>query len=158
MKASGYLLVVLLIFAIVGMPVAVRLYWDTLGPHWAAAVAFFIPGAHAAGNHVITPAVDVRVNHQCSGFENIQIFSMLFATVFVMNWKRMQAWRCVLLYLSALAALTVVNLARIINIVVHAKETQYGLSNTLALILLIVLVWKVKWLRPATSSPASSNS
>ena len=156
MKASGYLLGVLLIFVIVGAPIAIHIYWDTLGPHWAAAVASFTPGAHSAGNHVITGAVDVRVNYQCSGVENIQIFSMLFATVFLMNWRRMQAWRCVLLYLSAVAGLTLVNLARIVNIVVRAKETQYGLSNTIALILLIVLFWKIKWLRPASSSPAEN--
>jgi hypothetical protein len=83
---------------------------------------------------------------------------MLFATVFLMNWKRMQGWKSVLLYVGALAALWLVNLARIITIVVRAKETHYGLANTLALALLIILVWKIKWLRPATSETASAST
>jgi hypothetical protein len=78
---------------------------------------------------------------------------MLFATVFLMNWKRMQGWKSVLLYVGALAALWIVNLARIITIAIRAKETHYGLANTLALALLIVLVWKIKWLRPTSSEP-----
>jgi len=74
---------------------------------------------------------------------------MLFATVFLMNWKRMQTWKAVLIYLGSLAGLAVLNLARIITIVLRAKETHYGLTNALGLVLLILLVWRVKWLRPA---------
>ena len=150
-KPSGYVLAVLLALFIAGVPNAIRLNWATLGPHWANVVAFFVPGARAQGNHVITPAADVTINSQCSGAENIQIFSMLFATVFLMNWKRMQGWKSILLYLAALAGLALLNLARIINIVIRARETHYGLTNTLALILLIVLFWKVKWLRPRSA-------
>jgi hypothetical protein len=51
-----------------------------------------------------------------------------------------------------------VNLARIVTIVVRAKETHYGLANTLALALLMVLVWKIKWLRPTTSEPNPSST
>ena len=40
--------------------------------------------------------------------------------------------------------------------VVRAKETHYGLANTIALALLIVLVWKVKWLRPDSSEPSTT--
>ena len=79
---------------------------------------------------------------------------MLFATVFLMNWKRMQTWKSVLIYLGSLAGLAVLNLVRIIAIVVRAKETHYGLTNALGLALLILLVWKVKWLRPAEPVPA----
>jgi hypothetical protein len=68
-----------------------------------------------------------------------------------MNWKRMQTWRSVLLYVGALVALFVVNIARIVTIVVRGVETHYGLANIVALALLIVLVWKVKWLRPTNS-------
>jgi exosortase/archaeosortase family protein len=156
LKPSGYALALLLALFIVGVPNAIRLRWATLGPHWASAAAFFIPNARTAGNHVITPAADVTVNSQCSGAENIQIFSMLFATVFLMNWKRMQSWKSIALYLSTLAALALLNLARIVTIVVRAKETHYGLTNTVALILLIALVWKVKWLRPASPAPAQA--
>jgi len=38
---------------------------------------------------------------------------------------------------------------------VRAKETHYGLANVIALALLITLVWKVKWLRPATDAPSA---
>ena len=55
-----------------------------------------------------------------------------------------------------LAGLFVVNIGRIVTIVVRAKETHYGLANTVALALLIVLVWKVKWLRPGSSEPPTS--
>jgi hypothetical protein len=80
---------------------------------------------------------------------------MLFATVFLMNWKRMQTWRSVLLYVGAMAGLFVVNIGRIVTIVLRAKETHYGLANTIALALLIILVWKVKWLRPGSSEPST---
>jgi exosortase/archaeosortase family protein len=158
MKTGGYILVVLLALFIVAVPYEMHAHWNTLGPYWARAASAFVSGSHPVGDHVITPVTDVTITWQCSGAENIQIFSMLFATVFLMNWKRMQGWKSVLLYIGALAALWLVNLARIITIVVRAKETHYGLANTLALALLIILVWKIKWLRPATSeaTPAST--
>jgi exosortase/archaeosortase family protein len=158
MKAGGYTLALLLVLFITGVPYAMRVNWSTLGPHWAKAAASFVPGARTEGDHVITRAADVTITSQCSGAENIQIFSMLFATVFLMNWKRMQSWKCVAVYLSTLTALALLNLARIIAIIVRAKETHYGLTNTLALIVLIVLVWKVKWLRPANPEPAANPS
>ena len=153
MKISGYILVILLGLFVVAVPYEMHDHWGTLGPHWATAASFFVPGSYAAGDHVITPVTDVTITWQCSGAENIQIFSMLFATVFLMNWKRMQGWKSVLLYVGALAALWIVNLARIITIAIRAKETHYGLANTLALALLIILVWKIKWLRPTASKP-----
>jgi exosortase/archaeosortase family protein len=158
MKIGGYLLIALLALFIVAVPYEMHAHWATLGPHWATAASFFVPGSYATGDHVITPVTDVTITWQCSGAENIQIFSMLFATVFLTNWKRMQGWKSVALYVGALAALSIVNLARIITIVVRAKETHYGLANTLALALLIVLVWKIKWLRPATSEPNPSST
>ena len=153
MKISGYSLVILLALFVVAVPYEMHDHWGTLGPHWATAASVFVPGSYAAGDHVITPVTDVTITWQCSGAENIQIFSMLFATVFLMNWKRMQGWKSVLLYVGALAALWIVNLARIITIAIRAKETHYGLANTLALALLIILVWKIKWLRPTVSEP-----
>jgi exosortase/archaeosortase family protein len=153
MKISGYILVILLALFVFAAPYEMHDHWGTLGPHWATAASFFVPGSYAAGDHVITPVTDVTITWQCSGAENIQIFSMLFATVFLMNWKRMQGWKSVLLYVGALAALWIVNLARIITIAIRAKETHYGLANTLALALLIILVWKIKWLRPTASEP-----
>ncbi len=153
MKIGGYVLIVLIALFVVAVPFLMHAHWAELGPYWARAAAFFVPGSVPFGDHVITPAADVTITWQCSGAENIQIFSMLFATVFLMNWKRMQGWKSVLLYIGALAALAIVNLARIVTIVVRAKETHYGLANTLALALLIVLVWKIKWLRPAASDP-----
>jgi len=158
MKAGGYILAFLLALFVVAVPYEMHDHWTTLGPYWAATASFFVPGSYAAGDHVITPQTDVTITWQCSGAENIQIFSMLFATVFLMNWKRMQGWKSVLLYLGALAALAIVNLARIITIVVRAKETHYGLANTLALALLIVLVWKIKWLRPTNSDPTPTST
>jgi len=149
MKASGYVLALLLALFITGVPYGIRVNWSTLGPYWAKAAASFVPNARTEGDHVITRAADVAITSQCSGAENIQIFSMLFATVFLMNWKRMQSWKSVLLYFSALGILALLNLARIINIIIRAKETHYGMTNTLALIVLILLFWKVKWLRPA---------
>ena len=149
MKPSGYLLTVLLALFITGVPYAIRMNWSSLGPVWAATAATFVPGARSEGDHVLTPSADVTITSQCSGAENIQIFSMLFATVFLMNWKRMQTWKAVLIYLGSLAGLAVLNLARIITIVLRAKETHYGLTNALGLVLLILLVWRVKWLRPA---------
>jgi exosortase/archaeosortase family protein len=153
MKTGGYVLIILLALFVVAVPYEMHAHWATLGPYWATAASFFVPGSYATGDHVITPVTDVTITWQCSGAENIQIFSMLFATVFLMNWKRMQGWKSVALYLCALAVLSIANLARIITIVVRAKETHYGLANTLALALLIVLVWKIKWLRPATTEP-----
>ena len=157
MKITGYVLIILLALFVVVVPYEIHAHWAALGPQWAIAASFFVPGSYAAGDHVITPVTDVTITWQCSGIENIQIFSMLFATVFLMNWKRMQGWKSVLLYVAALAALWLVNLARIITIVVRAKETHYGLANTLALALLIILVWKIKWLRPATSETAPAS-
>ena len=149
LKAPAYVLVALLATFVVIAPYFMHANWNALGPIWARIASAVVPGSHALGDHVITPNVDVIITWQCSGAENMQIFSMLFATVFLMNWKRMQTWRSVLLYAGALAGLFVVNIARIVTIVVRAKETHYGLANTIALALLIVLVWKVKWLRPA---------
>jgi exosortase/archaeosortase family protein len=154
MKPSGYVLAFLLTLFITAIPYGIRVKWATLGPHWAQAAASFVPQARTEGDHVITRAADVTITSQCSGAENIQIFSMLFATVYLMNWKRMQSWKSSFIYLSSLAALALINLARIISIIVRAKETHYGLTNTLALIVLILLVWKVKWLRPASPEPA----
>ena len=130
-------------------PYLMHANWNTLGPNWARIAAAFVPGSHTVGDHVVTPNVDVIITWQCSGAENMQIFTMLFATVFLMNWKRMQTWRSVLLYVGAMAALFVVNIGRILTIVYRGVETHYGLANTVALALLIILVWKVKWLRPA---------
>lgn len=158
MKPSGYALTILLALFITAVPYAIRMRWNSLGPHWATAAALFVPGATTQGDHVLTPSADVTITSQCSGAENIQIFSMLFATVFLMNWKRMQSWTAVLVYLGSLAGLAAVNLARIITIVVRAKETHYGLTNTLGLILLVLLVWKVKWLRPTDPAPAASTA
>ena len=159
MKTSGYVLTLLLALFIVGVPYEIHADWPALGPHWAKAAAFFVPGARTEGDHVLTGDADVTITSQCSGAENIQIFSMLFATVCLMNWKRMQAWKSVLLYLSALAILALINLARIINIIVRAKETHFGLTNTIALVVLILLVWKVKWLRPdSTPAPDASTA
>jgi exosortase/archaeosortase family protein len=158
MKIGGYVLIILLALFVVVVPYEIHAHWPTLGPRWATAASFFVPCSYAAGDHVITPVTDVIITWQCSGAENIQIFSMLFATVFLMNWKRMQGWKSVLLYVGALAALWLVNLARIVTIVVRAKETHYGLANTLALALLIILVWKIKWLRPATSETAPAST
>ena len=158
MKTGGYILIVLLALFIVAVPYEMHANWNTLGQYWARAASAFVPGSHPVGDHVITPVTDVTITWQCSGAENIQIFSMLFATVFLMNWKRMQGWKSVLLYVGALAALWLVNLARIVTIVVRAKETHYGLANTLALALLIILVWKIKWLRPATSETAPAST
>ena len=158
MKIGGYVLIALLALFVVAVPYEMHARWTTLGPHWATAASFFVPGSYATGDHVVTPVTDVTITWQCSGAENIQIFSMLFATVFLMNWKRMQGWKSVALYVGALVALSIVNLARIITIVVRAKETHYGLANTLALALLIVLVWKIKWLRPAASEPNTSST
>jgi exosortase/archaeosortase family protein len=155
MKPSGYVLAILLALFITGVPYAIRMNWSNLGPGWAAAAATFVPGARTEGEHVLTPKADVTITPQCSGAENIQIFSMLFATVFLMNWKRMQTWKSVLIYLGSLAGLAVLNLVRIITIVVRAKETHYGLTNAVGLALLILLVWKVKWLRPAEPVPAT---
>jgi exosortase/archaeosortase family protein len=148
MKASGYVLAILLALFITAIPYGIRVNWVSLGPHWARAAASFVPAARTEGDHVITQAADVTITSQCSGAENIQIFSMLFATVFLMNWKRMQSWKSILIYLSSLAVLTLINLARIVSIIVRAKETHYGLTNTVGLVVLILLVWKVKWLRP----------
>lgn len=156
MKTSGYILAILLALFITGVPYAIRVNWATCGPHWARAAASFVPDARTEGDHVVTRDADVTITSQCSGAENIQIFSMLFATVFLMNWKRMQSWKSVLIYLGSLVALAILNLARIITIVVRAKETHYGMTNTLALIVLIVLVWKVEWLRPASPEPAGA--
>jgi exosortase/archaeosortase family protein len=158
MKITGYVLVLLLALFVVAVPYEMHAHWDTLGPHWASVAAFFVPGSYAVGDHVITPVTDVTITWQCSGAENIQIFSMLFATVFLMNWKRMQGWKSVVLYVGALVALSIANLARIITIVVRAKETHYGLANTLALALLIVLVWKIEWLRPQDREPAPTST
>jgi exosortase/archaeosortase family protein len=151
MKIGGYILIALLANFIVIAPYSMHAHWPALGPYWASAASFFVPGSYAAGDHVITPATDVTITWQCSGVENIQIFSMLFATVFLMNWKRMQGWKSVALYAGALVALSIVNLGRIVLTAVRAKETHYGLANTLALALLIILVWKIKWLRPSNS-------
>jgi exosortase/archaeosortase family protein len=156
MRHSGYALIFLLALFIVGVPNAIRINWSTVGPLYAKTAAFFVPHATPAGDHVLTPAADVIITSQCSGAENIQTFSMLFATVFLMNWKRMQSWKSVLLYLGSLVGLALVNLARILTIVFRARETHYGLTNTLALILLIILIWKVKWLRPDASVPAAN--
>ena len=147
MKLPGYALAILLALFITGVPYAMRMNWDTLGQHWATAAAACVPGARSEGDHVLTPKADVAITSQCSGAENIQIFSMLFATVFLMNWKGMQTWKSVAVYLSSLAALAIINLARIIAIIVRAKETHYGLTNTIGLAVLILLVWKLKWLR-----------
>jgi exosortase/archaeosortase family protein len=149
MKLSGYTLTFLLALFITGVPYAIRTNWSSLGPHWATAAASFVPGARTQRDHVLTPAADVTITSQCSGAENIQIFSMLFGTVFLMNWKRMQTWKSILIYLGSLVALALINLARIITIIVRAKETHYGLTNTLGLVVLVLLVWKLKWLRPA---------
>ncbi len=154
LKAPTYVLVALLATFVVIAPYFMHANWNTLGPIWARIASAVVPGSHPVGDHVVTPNVDVIVTWQCSGAENMQIFSMLFATVFLMNWKRMQTWRSVLLYVGALAGLFVVNIGRIVTIVVRAKETHYGLANTIALALLIVLVWKVKWLRPDSSEPS----
>jgi|ERR1035438_7297900 exosortase/archaeosortase family protein len=156
MKTGGYILLALLGIFVVIAPYFMHEHWAALGPYWASAASFFVPGSYAAGDHVITPVTDVTITWQCSGVENIQIFSMLFATVFLMNWKRMQGWKSVALYVGALAALSIVNLGRIVLIAVRAKETHYGLANTLALALLIILVWKIKWLRPSPETPAPS--
>lgn len=155
LTVPAYVLVALLATFVVIAPYLMHANWNTLGPIWARIASAVVPGSHAVGDHVVTPNVDVIITWQCSGAENMQIFSMLFATVFLMNWKRMQTWRSVLLYIGALAALFVVNIGRIVTIVVRAKETHYGLANTIALALLIVLVWKVKWLRPASSEPSA---
>jgi exosortase/archaeosortase family protein len=156
MKASGYSLAVLLVLFITGVPYAMRMNWAFLGPYWAKTAAAFVPDARTEGDHVLTRDADVTITAQCSGAENIQVFSMLFAAVFLMNWKRMQSWKSVLLYLGALAALAAINVARIITIIVRAKETHYGLANTVGLVLLVLLVWKVKWLRPASLVPDPS--
>jgi exosortase/archaeosortase family protein len=148
---SSYVLIALLATFVVLAPYFMHAHWQQLGPYWARIASALVPGSYPVGDHVITPAADVIITWQCSGAENIQIFSMLFATVFLMNWKRMQTWKSVLLYVGALAALFVVNIARIVTIVVRAKETHYGLANIIALALLITLVWKIKWLRPTTS-------
>jgi len=157
MKASGYALAILLALFITGVPYAIRMNWSTLGPHWATAAAAFVPNARPEGDHVLTPKADVTITSQCSGAENIQIFSMLFATVFLMKWKRMQTWKSVAIYLGSLGALAIINLARIITIVVRAKETHYGLTNTIGLAVLILLVWKLKWLRLPDSAPAATS-
>jgi exosortase/archaeosortase family protein len=151
LKAPTYVLVALLAIFVVIAPYFMHANWDTLGPIWARIASAVVPGSHTVGDHVVTPNVDVIITWQCSGAENMQIFSMLFATVFLMNWKRMQTWRSVLLYVGALAGLFAVNIGRIVTIVLRAKETHYGLANTIALALLIILVWKVKWLRPTSS-------
>src|SRR3984957_1213514 len=151
LKAPTYVLVALLATFVLIAPYFMHANWNTLGPIWARIASAVVPGSHTVGDHVVTPNVDVVGTWQCSGAENIQIFSMLFATVFLMNWKRMQTWRSVLLYIGALAGLFVVNVARIVTIVVRGVETHYGLANPVALALLIVLVWKVKWLRPVNS-------
>jgi exosortase/archaeosortase family protein len=151
LKAPSYIMVALLSTFIVIAPYFMHANWSTLGPIWARIASAVVPGSHPVGDHVVTPKVDVIVTWQCSGAENIQIFSMLFATVFLMNWKRMQTWRSVLLYVGALAGLFVVNVARIVTIVIRGVETHYGLANIVALALLIVLVWKVKWLRPTNA-------
>ena len=155
LKAPTYFLVALLATFVVIAPYFMHANWNALGPIWARIASAVVPGSHTVGDHVITPSVDVIITWQCSGAENMQIFSMLFATVFLMNWKRMQTWRSVLLYVGALAGLFVVNIGRIVTIVLRAKETHYGLANTVALALLIVLVWKVKWLRPDSSEPSA---
>jgi exosortase/archaeosortase family protein len=151
LEAPTYVLVALLGTFVVIAPYFMHANWNSLGPIWARIASAVVPGSHTVGDHVVTPNVDVIITWQCSGAENMQIFSMLFATVFLMNWKRMQTWRSVLLYVGALAGLFVVNIGRIVTIVLRAKETHYGLANTVALALLIVLVWKVKWLRPSNS-------
>jgi exosortase/archaeosortase family protein len=153
MKTNGCSLAILLALFITAVPYAIRVNWASCGPVWAKTAAFFVPDTRTEGDHVLTPDADVTITPQCSGAENIQIFSMLFATVFLMNWKRMQTWKSVLIYLSSLVVLAVVNMIRIISIIVRAKETHYGLTNTLGLIVLILLVWKVKWLRLADASP-----
>jgi exosortase/archaeosortase family protein len=158
MKPGGYALALLLALFIVGVPNAIRLHWTALGPHWARAAAVFVPGSRAEANHIVTSDVDVTVNYQCSGADNIQIFSMLFATVFFMNWKRMQGWKSVLLYLSALVALAVINMARIVAIAVRGTETHSGLSSVVTLVLIAAIVWKLKWLRPDNSTPAGGPS
>jgi exosortase/archaeosortase family protein len=155
---SSYVLIALLATFVVLAPYSMHANWQQLGPYWARIASALVPGSTPVGDHVITPAADVIITWQCSGAENIQIFSMLFATVFLMNWKRMQTWKSVALYVAALAGLFTVNIARIVTIVVRAKETHYGLANVIALALLITLVWKIKWLRPtdAPSTPASN--
>jgi exosortase/archaeosortase family protein len=155
LKAPTYVLVATLATFVVIGPYIMHANWSRLGPIWARIASAVVPGSHPVGDHVVTPNVDVIITWQCSGAENMQIFSMLFATVFLMNWKRMQTWRSVLLYVGALAGLFVVNIGRIVTIVLRAKETHYGLANTVALALLIVLVWKVKWLRPDSSEPSA---
>jgi len=158
MKISGYILALLLALFIVGVPNYIRIHWTTLGPHWASAASYFVPNSRAEANHILTPVADVTVNSLCSGAENIQIFSMLFATVFLMKWRRMQGWKPVLLYLGSLIALAVINLARIVAIAIRGTETHYGLSSVVTLVLVVLIVRKVKWLRPDSSMPAPSAS
>jgi exosortase/archaeosortase family protein len=157
MKTSGYILALLLALFIVGVPNYIRFHWTTLGPRWATAAAFFVRGSRAQDNHIVTPAADVTVTPQCSGADNIQIFSMLFATVFLMNWKRMQGWKPVALYLSALVVLAAINMARLVALAIRGTETHYGLSSVVTLVLIALIVWKVKWLRPEDSTAASAS-
>jgi hypothetical protein len=58
---------------------------------------------------------------------------------------------------AAFTLLAIINLARIITIVVRAKETHYGLTNTSGLAVLILLVWKLKWLRLPDSALAATS-
>src|SRR6202035_4686054 len=108
MRRGGYILIVLLALFIVAVPYEMHAHWNTLRPYWARAASVFVPGSHPVGDHVITSVTDVTITWQCSGAENIQIFSMLFATVFLMNGKRMEGWKSVVLYVGAPGALSLV--------------------------------------------------
>jgi hypothetical protein len=54
--------------------------------------------------------------------------------------------------------LAVINLARIVAIAIRGTETHYGLSSVVTLVLVALIVWKVKWLRSDSATPAPGAS
>jgi hypothetical protein len=141
---AGYLLVVLVSFGILGLPDLIQAHWHMIGPAYVrmvGAVARFLRPSDAitvSGNWILSSRVNVSVWAPCIGTDSIKMFSLLFAPLVLMNWKKMRGVLPVVAYLGSLALLALANFGRVLFMLWRPEDTHLGVFHIVTLSVLAV--------------------
>ena len=157
---AGYVLVILVAFGILGLPDFIQAHWHMIGPAYVRMVAsvarFFRPGeaVTVSGNWLHSSRVYVSVWAPCVGTDSIKMFSILFAPLVLLNWRKMRGILPVVAYLGSIALLAMANFGRVLFMLWVPQDTHLGAFHIVTLSVLALAA--IVLLRMSKQDPAQA--
>ena len=136
---AGYALVILVSFGILGLPDLIQAHWAMIGPAYVRIVAGVAravwPGEAIAvsGNWLLSSRVNVSVWAPCVGTDSIRMFSLLFAPLVLLNWKKMRGVLPLFAYLGSIGLLIAANFGRVLFMLWRPEDTHLGVFHIVTL-------------------------